>query len=108
MAAPRTLAELLAAAEARKAADIRSKLGLAADSPISGIELESLAYHLTERSGPVALKLEGDELRVGEPGASTYLSYRGPAIAVVLKAWSVDESSARAGISFEVQNGRRS
>jgi len=103
-----SLAELLARAELRKKFELRSKLGLGPDSKIEGLELDSLGYHLTERSGRVYLILEPDGvLRVGEPESSQGLRYRNEAAEVLMKAWGVSREEARRGIGFEVVSGVR-
>lgn len=100
--------ELLARAEQRKHAELRRKLGLTDDSSFAGVELESLGYHLTERSGAVYLRWETDgTLRVGEAPESVGLRYRGEAAEFLLRAWGVSPGQATAGCSFEVVNGKR-
>jgi len=100
------LAELLAAAEKRKYGAIRQKLQIQESLKIEGIQLESLAYHLGERSGTVFVKLEGETLRVGESGGSS-LPYHGDAVGFLLKAWQITREQALKGFTLEVKNGVR-
>lgn len=104
----RALADLLAAAETRKIDGFRRKLGLAASVSLSLIQLESLAYHLTERTGRVHVAKVGDRLLVGDPESSGRISYHGEAIPILLKAWSITHAEAAAGITFDVTAGQRS
>jgi len=105
--APPTLAELLAAVEKRKHDALKLKLGISPDLKINGIELDSLAYHLTERSGAAHLVLVEDQLKVGEPGQSTGLVYSGDAKAFLLKTWGISLEDAQRGITIQVQAGKR-
>src|SRR5688500_756195 len=104
----RSLADWLRIAERRRHESMRAGLGLPAPLRIGGLQLEALAYHLTERSGSVAVKLEDDVLRVGEPNKrGGGIPYRGDAIDVILSAWRVTREEATGGIILEVQNGVR-
>jgi hypothetical protein len=104
---PRTLAELQAAAEKRKHDAIRARLGIPSELHLSELELESLAYHLSERSGEVEVKWEGHGLRVGEPGRPAGLLYKGDAARFLLVAWNVTLETAKGGVRFKVQDGKR-
>lgn len=102
------LAELLARAERRKHEELRRKLGLPAELKVEGVELESLAYHLTERSGSVFLILEADGvLRVGETKSSVGLRYRNAALKWLLMTWGLSMEEAALGVTFEVEAGQR-
>lgn len=103
----RTLAELLASVERKKQQSLRERAGLPADARVEGIQLETLAYLLTERSGSVRVQSLGEELRVGEPGGSTHLVLRGEAARVLLSRWGIDPDQARSGIEIELVNGKR-
>lgn len=102
-----SLAELLAAGLAKKHRAMRERIGLPQDSSIEGLGLESLHYHLVERSGPVAVRLEGESVRVSDPGASTGIVYTGAAAEFLLKAWNITREQARSGCRFEVTQGKR-
>lgn len=103
----KTLAELLAAAEKRKYDAVRKRLGLSDSSRIAGVELDSLAYHLTERTGQVRVKLDGDVVRVGDADGSGNLVYRGEAAQFLLAAWSLDRAEIADGVTIEVREGKR-
>lgn len=103
----RSLADLLASVEKRKAETLRAKLGIPTGVEIPTLQLESLAYHLTERSGPIYLKLEGEALRVAETQSERGLPYSGAAAEIVLKAWGISRDQAASGVAFTVKNGKR-
>jgi hypothetical protein len=103
----RSLADLLAAAEKRKREALRAKLSLPDESPIEGLQLESLAYHLTERSGPVHVSLDGETLRVGEGPDGPGIRYHGEAIDFLLRAWGLTREQAQAGVALTVKDGQR-
>lgn len=102
-----SLAQLLAAGLAKKHRAIRERLGLPTDSTIDGFQLESLNYHLSERSGPVEVRMEGEGVRVSDPGASTGIVYLGAAAAFLMKNWALTPQQVRQGCRFEVAHGRR-
>jgi hypothetical protein len=103
-----SLAELLARAEQRKYDEIRRRLGIPAELVLTPLELESLAYHLGERSGPAHVRLEADgAVRVGESAEAPGLLYRGAAARFLLATWGISESQARAGCALTLKEGRR-
>ena len=101
------LKDLLAAAEKRKIASIRERLKIPSDLLIEGLQLESLAYHLSERSGKVQLELKAGILYVGEPGSPGRIPYHGDAVAFLLSKWGVNKSEAETGCTIEVKLGIR-
>lgn len=104
---PRTLAELLAAAQRRKHDEIRARLGIPESMRTTEFQLESLAYLLGERSGQARVKLDGDTLKVGEPGAATSIPLRGEAIDFLLGKWGIAREAASQGVTIELKDGRR-
>ena len=103
----RSLSELLAAVEARKAEAIRSRLGIPPSYRIEGLQLESLAYHLGERNGLVHIRLEQDAVRVAESQTAVGIAYRDDAARFLLEAWGISREQANAGISLELKDGKK-
>lgn len=104
---PKSLAEVLAAAEKKKHESIRDRLGIPSSLKIDAFQLEALSYHLGERTGPVELKLEGPTLKVGEPGRPGGIPYSGDAAEFLLATWGVARAQAEAGCVIQLRNGRR-
>jgi hypothetical protein len=96
------LAELLKNAEIRKHAEMRRRLEIAPEMNIEGLQLESLAYHVLERSGSVWVKLDGDQLRVGNPDGKSAITYHGDAKVFLLKRWKISLQDAEKGITIEL------
>ena len=103
----RSLAELLAAAEQKKHQAIRDRIGLPADARIDTFQLEALSYHLSERSGPVEIRLVGEDLLVSEPGSPSGIAYRGDAAKFLLETWGISRAQAENGCVLKVNSGKR-
>lgn len=105
---PKSLAEVLAAAEKKKYASIRDRLGIPAELKIDAFQLEAMSFHLGERSGAIELKLEGDTLRVSEPGRTGGgIPYRGDSVGFLLGVWKVSREEAQTGCVIELKDGKR-
>lgn len=103
----RSLSDWIAIAEKKKRQEVWKKLRIPLHLRIDGFQFDCLAYHLTERSGEAHVKLTGDELKVGEPGQSTGLTYSGDAVDLVLHTWRISTDEAEQGIVIELQDGAR-
>jgi hypothetical protein len=101
------LSDLIAAVEKRKRQKIWKILQIPPHLKIIGLQFDCMAYHLTERSGPVFVQLNGDTLKVAESDQGKGIAYQNDAIDFILNRWNISTEEAERGIFIELKEGAR-